>query len=177
MLCDELVATVEQADEVTPLLVAHRAIHAPELACSLGHRERRAWIILPQVSSAAGFSGPMRTNLVRMLDGLDVPGLLGIASSADLFDHHSRHLRQSTSAIRHAPFIEGRNYTGSSPALVAVPLFRSYVFAVLAAELPRVPESIVIPMGRAVESALGLLRAPSSPRWRPAQWSRGPARG
>jgi hypothetical protein len=112
--------------------------------------------VLARVSSAAGFSGPMRVNLVRMLDGLDLPQLLGITTSADLFGP-SRHLRRGTSAIRYAAFIAGRNYTGSSPALAAVPLFRRYVFDVLAAELARVRRSIIIPMGRAVESALQLL--------------------
>jgi hypothetical protein len=121
------------------------------LQSGMPHRE-----VLAGVSSAAGFSGPMRTNLVRMLDGLSLPQLLGIATSADLFGS-SRHLRHGTSAIRYAAFIAGRNYTGSSPALTTVPLFRRYVFDVLAPELARVRGSIVIPMGRAVESALQLL--------------------
>lgn len=112
--------------------------------------------VLARVSSTAGFSGPMRTNLVRMLDGLGLPQLLGIETSADLFGRN-RELRHGTSAIRYSALIAGRNYTGSSPALVTVPLFRRYVFDVLAPEFARVPHSIIIPMGRAVESALRLL--------------------
>lgn len=112
--------------------------------------------ILPRVSSAAGFSGPMRANLLRMLDDLGLPGCLGIDSSAELFSQRAD-LRHGTSAIRYAAFVSKRNYTGSSPALVTVPLFTRYVRDVLAPELDRVPQSVVIPLGRAVDAALGLL--------------------
>lgn len=112
--------------------------------------------VLARVSSSAGFSGPMRANLLRMLDNLDLPRWLDINSSAELFGRRED-LRHGTSAIRYAAFISKRNYTGSSPALVTVPLFRRYVFDVLAPELDRVPRSVVIPLGRAVEAALGLL--------------------
>jgi hypothetical protein len=112
--------------------------------------------ILPRVSSAAGFSGPMRANLLRMLDDLGLPRCLGIDSSAELFGSRAD-LRHGTSAIRYAAFVSERNYTGSSPPLVTVPLFRRYVFDVLGPELDRVPRSVVIPLGRAVDAALGLL--------------------
>jgi hypothetical protein len=112
--------------------------------------------ILARVSSAAGFSGPMRANLLRMLDDLGLPGCLDIDSSAELFGSRAD-LRHGTSAIRYAAFVSERNYTGSSPPLVTVPLFRRYAFDVLAPELDRVPRSVVIPLGRAVDEALGLL--------------------
>ena len=112
--------------------------------------------ILPRVSNAAGFSGPMRTNLVQMLDVLELPRHLGIASSTELFTELG-HLRHGTSTIRYAAFVSGRNYTGGNPALGKVPLFRRYVFEVLGPELNRVSSSIVFPMGRAVESALRML--------------------
>jgi hypothetical protein len=112
--------------------------------------------ILPRVSGTAGFSGPMRANLLRMLDDLGLPGCLGINSSAELFGQRED-LRHGTSAIRYAAFVSKRNYTGSSPPLVTVPLFRRYVFDVLAPEFARVPRSVVIPLGRAVDAALGLL--------------------
>ena len=91
-----------------------------------------------------------------MLDDLGLPGCLDIDSSAELFGRRAD-LRHGTSAIRYAAFVSERNYTGSSPPLVTVPLFRRYVFDVLAPELDRVPGSAVIPLGRAVDAALGLL--------------------
>ncbi|MHB1539286.1 MAG: hypothetical protein ACYCUM_10060 [Solirubrobacteraceae bacterium] len=112
--------------------------------------------VLATTSDTAGFSGPMRTNLLAMLDGIGVAGCLGIASSAALFAERAD-LRHGTSAIRYAAFVGGENYTGSRPALLSLPLFRSYVLDVLADELERVPGSIVIPLGRSVESAITLL--------------------
>lgn len=112
--------------------------------------------VLAATSDTAGFSGPMRTNLVAMLDGIGLPESLGITSSAELFAERSD-LRHSTSAIRYAAFVNGRNYTGSQPALPTTPVLRRYVFDVLAVEIDQVPRSIVIPLGRSVESALALL--------------------
>lgn len=112
--------------------------------------------VLAMTSDSAGFSGPMRTNLVTMLDGIGVADCLGIASSAALFAEHAD-LRHGTSAIRYAAFVNGQNYTGSRPPLLSLPLFRNYVLDVLADELGQVPDSIVIPLGRSVEAAITLL--------------------
>lgn len=112
--------------------------------------------VLTATSNIAGFSGRMRSNLVRMLDELGLQANLGIDASCQLFAEHAE-LRHSTSAIRYAAFVSGINYTGSRPPLVTVPLFKRYVREVLGPELDSVVHAIVIPLGRAVESALGLL--------------------
>jgi hypothetical protein len=134
----------------------HQMQLAYTLARDLLHKGLTHEAILARVSSSAGFSGPMRTNLVQMLDDLGLPACLDIDTSAELFDLRAE-LRHSTSAIRYAAFASERNYTGSSPPLVGVPLFRRYVFDVLAPELAQMPGAVVIPLGRAVDSALGLL--------------------
>ncbi|MHB1468665.1 MAG: hypothetical protein ACYCSI_08250 [Solirubrobacteraceae bacterium] len=112
--------------------------------------------VLAGTSDAAGFSGPMRANLLAMIDRIGVADCLEIDSSAALFAERAD-LRHGTSAIRYAAFVGGQNYTGSRPPLLRVPLFRSYVLDVLADELEQVPDSIVIPLGRSVESAITLL--------------------
>lgn len=50
--------------------------------------------------ATASFAGPMRNNLVNMLDHVGVHTLLGIDSCARLFDTH-RHLVHYTSALRY----------------------------------------------------------------------------
>jgi hypothetical protein len=65
----------------------------------------------------------------------------------------------STSALRNPVFVAGRNYTGSSPQIAETPLLRQQVFSTLGPELAQVPDAIVIPLGKAAQSALELLVA------------------
>ena len=65
---------------------------------------------LPEVAErakyAASFAGSMRTNLVAMLDGIGVPGALGIGSAAALFAVH-RTLLHPTSIVRYPVHLGG----------------------------------------------------------------------
>ena len=60
----------------------------------------------------ASFSGPMRSNLVAMLDALGVAPWLGIGTCAELWAGAAE-LAHFTSALRHPAFVEGKNYSGS----------------------------------------------------------------
>lgn len=119
----------------------------------LAHQE-----ILERVDETASFAGSMRANLNRMLDDLGLPVMLGIDRSEQLFAEHSD-LMHSTSALRNPVFVAGRNYTGSSPRIAATPLLRQEVLTTLGPELAQVPDAIVIPLGKAAQSALELLLA------------------
>jgi hypothetical protein len=59
------------------------------------------------------FSGPMRTNLVTMLDGIGLHSALGIESAARFLDTH-QHLAAHGSAIDYPLFVNGKNYGGRS---------------------------------------------------------------
>lgn len=85
---------------------------------------------------AASFAGPMRQNLIQMLDGLQLPVLLGCASEA-LFTVSSD-LLHTTSVVRFPAFVEGNNYTGSRPRLSRSAFLMKYVREGLA---PRVGQS------------------------------------
>ena len=61
--------------------------------------------------NAASFSGPMRSNLVRMLVHFGLDGWLGLGSTMELFSPGNR-LAHFTSALQFPVFVEGRNYTG-----------------------------------------------------------------
>ena len=104
----------------------------------------------------ASFGGAMRTNLIRMLDDLEVPELLDVASAADLFGSSS-HLLHTTSAVQYPTFFHGQNYTGSRPPLVRSAFLMRYVRDVLAPELSRLHAAVFVPLGKSVSAALELL--------------------
>jgi len=83
--------------------------------------------------ATASFAGPMRNNLVNMLDHVGVHTLLGIDSCARLFDTH-RHLVHYTSALRYPVFVDGLNYSGS-PAMLSRSSLRRQVETHLAEEI------------------------------------------
>ncbi|MDH4552724.1 hypothetical protein [Pseudomonas sp. BN607] len=114
--------------------------------------------------ATASFAGPMRNNLVNMLDHVGVHMLLGIDSCARLFDTH-RHLVHYTSALRYPVFIDGQNYSGS-PAILSRSSLRRQVETHLAEEISVLgPKCMYIPLGPKVSEvfqhlqATGLLKA------------------
>jgi len=109
-----------------------------------------------QAKYVASFAGSMRVNLVRMLDELELPPLLGINSTADLFDSAS-HLLHTTSAVRHPVFRHGENYTGSRPRLVQAPVLLRYAREDLAPELSSLRGAVYVPLGKSVAELLRLL--------------------
>ena len=66
---------------------------------------------LRRADAVGSFSGPLRTNLVTMLDGIGLAAALGIESTAQLFDE-MHHLAGHVSAIDYPVFVHGRNYGG-----------------------------------------------------------------
>ena len=114
--------------------------------------------------ATASFAGPMRNNLVNMLDHIGVHTLLGIDSCARLFDAH-RHLVHYTSALRYPVFVDGQNYSGS-PAMLSRSSLRRQVETHLAEEIRVLgPQCLYVPLGPKVAEvfqhlqATGLLKA------------------
>jgi hypothetical protein len=109
---------------------------------------------LERAKSTGSFSGPMRRNLVSMLDGIGLAELLGIASCDELFGR-SAHLATHLSALAFPVFVEGRNYAGSG--ITEDPVYVCLIEQVLAAQLTQAPGALVIPLGRAAAAAVELL--------------------
>jgi hypothetical protein len=109
---------------------------------------------LRRANSVASFSGPMRRNLVAMLDGIGLADQLGIVSCGELFG--AKHdLATHLSALAFPVFVNGRNYGGAGitrrPALVAI------IRQVLAGQLTQAKDALVVPLGNAATAAVGLL--------------------
>jgi hypothetical protein len=111
---------------------------------------------LRRADAVGSFAGPMRTNLVTMLDGIGLAAALGIESTARLFDD-MHHLAAHVSAIDYPVFVDGHNYGGASPLLVRHPVLASLVRASLGARVAMAPDALVVPLGKAAGAAVALL--------------------
>ncbi len=111
---------------------------------------------LSSADAVGAFSGPMRANLVAMLDGIGVSDALGIDSTIRLFGTH-HHLAAHASAIDYPVFIKGKNYGGTGPSLTRHSVLASLVRASLGARVGMAPDALVVPMGKAVQGAVGML--------------------
>ncbi|MCG6557685.1 hypothetical protein MB818_05710 [Ruegeria sp. 1NDH52C] len=100
----------------------------------------------------ASFSGPMRANLVAMLDEIGVHRLIGVESTASLWTDRSD-LAHFTSALRYPVFVDGKNYSGA-PDMTRVPVMREQLDTFLADELRALPKAIFVPLGPKVSAAL-----------------------
>jgi hypothetical protein len=106
------------------------------------------------------FSGPMRRNLVDMLDHIGVPAAVGVESTEQLFALDSG-LLHTTSALRYPVFIASRNYNGS-PDMVRTPILRRMIDNLLTSEAEVLASALWLPLGPKAERAVGYLVARGS---------------
>jgi hypothetical protein len=111
---------------------------------------------LRRANEVGSFSGPMRANLVAMLDGIGLDGALRIDSTGRLFDTHP-HLAAKASAISYPVFVNGENYGGGNPPLIRHRVLRSFVRASLGPRMAMADSALVIPLGKAAQDAITLL--------------------
>ena len=113
--------------------------------------------LFAHINRAASFSGPIRQNLVQMLDQIGLHTRLGIRTCSDLFAgaHAMVHF---TSAVSAPIFKAEQNYNGS-PGLLKVPQLREWVMNNLAFELRELSDAIIISLGAHAGSAIDLLVA------------------
>lgn len=107
---------------------------------------------LAEAKNHASFSGPMRSNLVAMLDAIGVGSQLRVDSTAELFRPGSREIH-FTSALRYPVFIAGKNY-GGSPSMLRRSVLREMIDSHLAEEARALPDALWLPLGPRVEEAL-----------------------
>lgn len=100
----------------------------------------------------ASFSGPMRTNLVAMLDSIGVNRALDITSTADFWKEDSRHAH-FTSALRYPVFVNGENFSGT-PSMLSTPILYKHLMQWFAAEVAAIPNAIFVPLGPKVTEAV-----------------------
>ncbi len=132
-----------------------------EMAFRLARNALRAGQPLAEASKYArqnaSFSGPIRKTLVNMLDSIGLHTALGIETCAQLYGERSD-LLHTTAAVRYPVFVGNQqNYAGYTPSLFKTPLLRRFVIEVLGGELQRIPDALVIAVGKSIGEALQLL--------------------
>lgn len=134
----QLVAATRTASQVTALSKAQRA---------LAMRRKVA------------FAGPMRHNLIAMLDELGLHRRLHLGSTADLFAESASRMF-ATSALRYPVFCDGirglKNYSGDG-AILREPLFLEMIHALLEPTLAKMPGALIVPLGKWAEAVVCLL--------------------
>lgn len=100
----------------------------------------------------ASFSGPMRSNLVALLDQVGAARWLGVSTTAELFGTHSS-LVQFSSALRFPVALNGENYSGT-PGIVETRFTREELERSLVREVELLPDAVYVPLGPAVTEAL-----------------------
>lgn len=101
---------------------------------------------------AASFGGPMRANLVRMLDHVGMNKWLNLDSCASLFSNQ-RLLAHHTSVLRYPVFKNGKNYSGTPP-IHRSPFLVSQVEKWFFDEVRSLPGSIFLPLGEQAQNVV-----------------------
>ena len=114
--------------------------------------------IVARVKYQASFAGPIRQNLVAMLDGIGLNRALGVATSALLYTERSD-LLHTSAVVRHPVFVAGRDWTGHAPPVRAHPSLRRYLHEMMLLELRAVPGALLVSLGKCASDELALLAA------------------
>lgn len=131
---------------------AVNALRAAQQALRSGATETQA---AERAKVFASFSGPMRTNLVAMLDKIGIARWLGLATTATLWDEDSR-LVHFTSALRYPVFVDGQNWSGS-PDMFRSADMREWLNTYTGTELSELGNAVFVPLGPKVGAALNWL--------------------
>jgi len=113
------------------------------------HRQLVGGASLPdaqrQAKTAASFSGPMRNNLIRILDSVGIHEWLGLSSSSEVFSPEST-LVHYTSVLRYPVFYRGQNYSGN-PKPEKSRFLQEQIEKWFAREVEILQEAVFIPLG------------------------------
>lgn len=105
----------------------------------------------------ASFSGPMRANLIAMLDHIRLNQWLGVTSTTELWNARTD-LVHFTSALRYPVYLKGKNYSGS-PSMTAIPVLRELLVRCLGEEVEALPHAVWVPLGpKATEGLVCLVQ-------------------
>ena len=118
-------------------------------------------IIQYQCKAAGRFSGPLRKNIVSMLDDIGLNTVLKINSCSDLFAKKD-YLLHTVSLIPYSVFVNKKNYSGHTPNLIKNEFLMNYVYENFIKEygsLENKEQVLLIPLGKAVEEVLARLEA------------------
>jgi hypothetical protein len=100
----------------------------------------------------ASFSGPMRRNLVTMLDSVGIANWLGVATTGSLWAEDAS-LVHFTSALRYPVFVDGENWSGA-PDMIRNEPMRDWLETYTGSELAMLDNAVFVPLGPKVSAGL-----------------------
>jgi hypothetical protein len=106
-----------------------------------------------QAKVFASFSGPMKSNLVKLMDSVGLADVLNIQTTASLWAENAS-LVHFTSALRYPVFINGENWNGSTPDALRSSHMLNWLEQYTGKELSNLPEAILVPLGPKVSAML-----------------------
>jgi hypothetical protein len=105
------------------------------------------------VKSKASFSGPLRKNLVDMLDFIGLANKLGLETSEQLFGSH-KHLSHFASFVRYPTYFNGKPYNGT-PKPLKNSTTKWFIDHVLTPEIKSLHDlEYIIPVGGVVDEVV-----------------------
>ena len=109
--------------------------------------------ILKLAKNSGAFSGPIRKNLTQLLDHIGLHNQLGIQTTAELFSNH-QDMVQMCSVLQQCILINGKNYAGSTPAMLKNELLKQHIDDYFIPMVQQLPNAIYIPLGKGVDEVL-----------------------
>lgn len=113
--------------------------------------------ILRRAKATGAFSGPMRPNLIALMDCIGLNTWLGLTSCVELFNG-AVDLLQTASILQFPVFQNGENYNGT-PDPIKHPFLRTFVEEHFGQMCGQLPEAVFVPLGPVPAKALAWLSA------------------
>ena len=109
---------------------------------------------------AGRFSGPLRKNIISMLNDIKLNEFLNINDCSELFGDKD-YLMHTVSFVPYPVFVKKQNYTGHTPKLLKSDFLMKYIYDNFIGEINKIDnfeDVLLIPLGRAVEEVLCKLK-------------------
>ena len=130
-----------------------RAIQAAQDALLQGLNDDS---VLKYAKQQGAFSGPIRKNLVKILDYIGLQQKLDLQSTAELFDD-AQHLVHMTALMPHAIFKDNKNYSGASPSMLKNAFLYDQIQQHFLPHIEILADALYIPLGQSVIDVLNHL--------------------
>jgi hypothetical protein len=109
--------------------------------------------ILASAKQQGAFSGPIRNNLIKILDHIGLHKKLQLQSAAALFDD-AQNLVHMTAVLPHTIFINDKNYNGTRPNMLKNAFLLQQIERYFVPQIQALPQALYIPLGQSVIDVL-----------------------
>ena len=112
--------------------------------------------VLKYAKQQGAFSGPIRKNLVKILDYIGLQQKLDLQSTAQLFED-AQYKVHMTAVLPHAIFKDHKNYNGTSPSMLKNAFLYDQIQQHFLPQIEILADALYIPLGQSVIDVLNHL--------------------